>query len=147
VAFRRPPQDSPEAMAATVMDPLVLPSPQWADTLPDWMPAAVVEARARSLEKPTFSVGGVWEPDLATEEEVMAYLYCLSLEMPLRSEWTRVYLYVAGRVIGRQYQEAKLPDDIRVDSLGPDEARLLDDLRRKIWHTREKRRPKKGRNI
>ena len=111
-------------------DPIIVwPSP-WMDTLPEWIkPAITVERlieniRATRGEKPT-----------ATDAEVLAYMYPLSLEHPMDSEWTRIYLYISGRVIAR-HKKTEIPEDIKVDKLSDYEMSQLNELKAWIYRKR-----------
>jgi hypothetical protein len=49
------------------------------------------------------------------DAEACAYLMTVSLTQPIDSDWTQVYLYVAGKTY-RRWGKNELPADIRVDS-------------------------------
>ena len=80
----------------------------------------------------------------ATDAEACAYLYTASLEAPMDNDWTRIYLYVAGRVVSRG-QDTKIPADIRVDSLNDYQIGLLRDLKDWIYRQRLKARQERQR--
>ena len=84
----------------------------------------------------------------ATDAEACAYLYTASLEAPLGSDWTQIYLYVAGKVVSRG-KNTQIPDDIKVDSLNDYQIGLLQDLKgwiyeRRLKHRKERRRVEKA---
>jgi hypothetical protein len=79
--------------------PIVLHNPGWADTVPEWLTAAIPAAR---LDQVTAENAGEIEHDLATLEEVCAYLYTSSLAFPLDSDHTAIYLWATGQVLSRQ---------------------------------------------
>jgi len=65
-----------------------------------------------------------------TDAEACAYLMTVSLTQPMDSDWTQIYLYVAGKTY-RRWGKNELPADIRVDSLNDYQ---LSELRRfKGW--------------
>ena len=51
-----------------------------------------------------------------TDAEACAYLMTVSLTQPMDSDWTQIYLYVAGKTY-RRWGKNEMPADIRVDSL------------------------------
>jgi len=50
-----------------------------------------------------------------TDAEACAYLMTVSLTQPIDSDWTQIYLFIAGKTYTR-WEKNKLPDDIQVDS-------------------------------
>ena len=130
----------------------------WETDVPDWMRAGLPQARAAYLE-----AGG--DPDLACELDAVVYLMTASLEQPLDSEWTRIYLHIAFKALrddGMTKNAApgaasndmpsghvEIPDEDWVRDadkpLSRDEARRLDELRSQIRqsqrrHAKTKRR-------
>jgi hypothetical protein len=79
--------------------PLVLHNPGWADCVPDWLITAIPAAR---LEQVTAEVAGETERDLATLEEVCAYLYTASLAFPLDRDYTAIFLWSTTQALSRQ---------------------------------------------
>ena len=79
--------------------PIVLHNPGWADTVPAWLTAAIPAAR---LVQVTTENAGEIEHDLATLEEVCAYLYTASLAFPLDRDYTAIYLWATAQVLSRQ---------------------------------------------
>jgi len=119
----------------------------WADTLPDWIKSEIqLERLAQNMK----SLRG--ERMTATDAEACAYLYTRSLEGgPIDSDWTQIYLYVAGKTASRG-KNAQIPDDIKVDSLNNYQLGLLRDLKDWIYEHRvkvrqEKRKEKKAQAI
>ncbi len=100
----------------------------WNTDVPDWMRGALPETRLAYLR-----AGG--NPALACNLDVTIYLLTASLEQPLGSEWTRIYLHVAFEAI-RETRYVEIPDDDWVRDadkpLSRYEQHLLDDLRGKI---------------
>lgn len=115
-------------------DPLVLPSPMWADTLPKWIKEAVIfERMIAEMEAAKTGV------HLATEAEVVAHLYCAGLEAPLDYQFTNIYVYLVRRLLDRHKPHGdgfKFPNDMIIEKLNNYEQNLLDDLRLKIYNTR-----------
>jgi hypothetical protein len=79
--------------------PIVLHNPGWADTVPKWLTAAIPAAR---VEQVTAETAGEIECNLATLEEVCAYLYTASLVFPLNRDHAAIYLWATGQVLSRQ---------------------------------------------
>ncbi len=79
--------------------PIVLHNPGWADTVPEWLTAAISAAR---LEQVQTEVEDETVRDLATLEEVCAYLYTASLAFPLDRDHAAIYLWATGQVLSRQ---------------------------------------------
>jgi len=70
-----------------------------------------------------------------TDAEACAYLMTVSLTQPMDSDWTEIYLNVAGKTYSR-HKQGGLPEDIRVESLRDDQVRDLDRL--KAWLYRQR---------
>jgi hypothetical protein len=82
----------------------------WGDILPDWIRSQItLERLAQNIK----ALKG--EEQTATDAEACAYLYTASLEAPMDSDWTEIYLYVAGKVVSRA-KDTQIPDDIKIDS-------------------------------
>lgn len=113
-------------------DPVVLHRSPWADTLPQWVRGQIITERLCALMSD--------EPCTATDAEAMAYIYPASLDAPLDRDWSEIYLYVCTRTLERTGKE--IPPDVRVDSLDSYRMGLLRDLKRSIYNSRAKRRPK-----
>jgi hypothetical protein len=75
------------------------------------------------------------EEPTGTDAEACAYLMTVSLTQPMDSDWSDIYLYVAGQTYLR-HKQGGLPDDIRVESLRDDQVRDLDRL--KAWLYRQR---------
>ncbi len=85
--------------------PIVLHNSGWADTLPEWLSAAIPVAR---LDQVTAENAGEIEHDLATLEEVCAYLYTASLAFPLDRDHAAIYLWATGQVLTHQDRVASI---------------------------------------
>jgi hypothetical protein len=59
----------------------------------------------------------------------------VSLTQPMDSDWSEIYLYVAGKTYSR-HKQGGLPEDIRVESLRDGQVRDLDRL--KAWLYRQR---------
>ena len=123
-----------DELVGTFFDPIIVMPGGWGDTLPDWIKSQITLERLAQNMK---TLKG--EKLTATDAEACAYLYTASLEAPMDDDWTRIYLYVAGRVASRG-RDTKIPDDIRVDSLNDYQIRLLRDLKDWIYGRRLKAR-------
>jgi hypothetical protein len=117
-------------------DPVIVwPSP-WQDTMPEWIkPAVTVE---RLLMNMTALKGGEMT---ATDAEVLAYIYPLSLEHPMSTDSSEIYLYTSAKVIAR-HKKAEIPKDIKVETLKEYQMSLLRDLKRWLYEQRLKARQK-----
>ena len=126
-------------LVGTFTDPIIVSPGGWGDTLPDWIKSQITMERL--LENMKASKG---EKPTATDAEACAYLYTASLEAPMGSDWTQIYLYIAGKVVSRG-RSAEIPDDIKVDSLTDYQRGLLRDLKSWIYDRRLKYRKEKQR--
>ena len=113
-------------------DPIIVwPSP-WQDTMPEWIkPAITVERLIENMK----ALKG--ETPTATDAEVLAYMYPLSLEAPMGSDWTQIYLYISTKVVAR-HKETEIPEDIKVESLSDYQMGLLRHLKDWIYEHRIK---------
>ena len=128
-----------DSLVGTLMDPIIVFPGGWGDTLPDWIKGAIQIERLAQLMK---------GEETATDAEACAYLYTASLEAPIDSDWTQIYLYVAGKVVSKN-REIQIPEDIGVDSLNDYRMGLLRGLKdwiyeRRVKHRREKQRVEKA---
>ena len=73
--------------------PIVVADPSWGETLPKWLRLAVQAARLSQVL--------AREKELASEEEVVAYLYTASLRAPLDHDLATIYLVLSARVMAR----------------------------------------------
>ena len=128
-----------DELVGALTDPIIVwPSP-WQDTLPEWIkPAITMERLIQNMK----ALKG--EAPTATDAEVLAYMYPLTLEHPLDRDWTQIYLYVAGKVVA-QHKEAEVPEDIKVESLDNYQMQRLKELRDWIYERRLKARQERRR--
>lgn len=126
-------------LVGALTDPIIVMPGGWGDTLPEWIKNQItLERLAGNMKtlkgaKPT-----------ATDAEACAYLYTASLEAPIDSDWTQIYLYVAGKVVSRA-KDTQIPDDIKVDSLNDYQMELLKDLKDWLYEHRIKVRQERRR--
>jgi hypothetical protein len=120
-------------------DPILVFPGGWGDTLPEWLKQAITLER---LEMNMKALKG--EEMTGTDSEACAYLMTVSLTQPIDSDWTKIYLYVAGKVC-RQHKQAEIPEDILVESLDADQMRDLARLKEWIYRQRTKIRLERDR--
>ncbi len=97
----------------------------WGDSLPEWLKEAITMER---LEMNMRALKG--EEMTGTDAEACAYLMTVSLTQPMDSDWTQIYLYIAGKTYTR-WKTTEIPEDIRVESLRDDQ--IMDLNRLKVW--------------
>ncbi len=126
-------------IVGALTDPIIVwPSP-WQDTLPEWIKPAITMERLIENMK---ALKG--EAPTATDAEVLAYMYPLSLEHPLDRDWTQIYLYISTKVIPR-HKQTEIPEDIKVESLDNYQMQHLKELRDWIYERRLKVRQERRR--
>ena len=124
-------------------DPILVFSGGWGDTLPDWLKGAITMERLIENMK---TLKG--EEMTGTDAEACAYLMTVSLTQPIDSDWTQIYLYVAGKVYEKhrtKESRATMPADIAVDSISDYQMQHLDRLKDWIYRQRIKARTEKDR--
>ena len=111
-------------------DPILVFPGGWGDTLPDWLKGAI------TMERLMMNVEALKTGQMTgTDAEACAYLMTVSLTQSMDSDWSEIYLYVAGKTYSR-HKQGGLPEDIRVESLRDDQVRDLDRL--KAWLYRQR---------
>jgi hypothetical protein len=75
---------------------------------------------------------------LGTDAECAWYLSSASLEAPLSSEWTRIYMYTFNQTCATTHTE--VPEDLRQESLDQYEMGLLLGLKQWIYQVRSENR-------
>ena len=111
----------------------------WGDTLPDWLKTAV------TLERMMGNVKTLREEELTgTDAEACAYLMTVSLTQPIDSDWTQIYLYIAGQTYKR-WNKSQMPADIAVDSISDYQVGELNRLKAWLYRQRIKARMEKDR--
>ena len=124
-------------------DPIIVMPGGWGDTLPDWIKGAITLERL--IENIKLTKG---EEMTGTDAEACAYLYTASLEAPMDSDWSQIYLYIATKVIEKQRTPqtgVAMPEDIRVESLNRNQEDDLNRLKRWIYERRIKNRQERDR--
>ena len=120
-------------------DPIVVFPGGWGDTIPDWLKTAITlermigDMKAMKGEEPT-----------GTDAEACAYLMTVSLTQPMESDWTQIYLYIAGQSYKR-WNKGEMPADIAVDSISDYQMGELNRLKAWIYRQRVKVRLEKDR--
>lgn len=115
-------------------DPIIVFPGGWGDSLPDWLKGEI------TLERLIMEATGIKTGKMtATDAEVCAYLMTTSLSQPIDTDWTQIYLYIAGQVYERKPTKepgATMPQDIKVDHLSNYQMQRLDHLRNWIYERR-----------
>ena len=120
-------------------DPIIVFPGGWGDTIPEWLKTAITlermvgDMKALKGEEPTGS-----------DAEACAYLMTLSLTQPMDSDWTQIYLYVAGQTYKR-WNKGEMPADIAVDLISDYQMGELNRLKSWLYHQRIKARQEKDR--
>jgi hypothetical protein len=115
-------------------DPILVFPGGWGDTLPDWLKGAITMERLIENIK---ALKG--EEMTGTDAEACAYLMTVSLTQPMDSDWSEIYLYIAGKVYEKHRTKesgATMPEDIRVDQLSDYQMQHLGRL--KAWLYRQR---------
>ena len=120
-------------------DPIIVFPGGWGDTLPDWLKTAITLERMMGDMKVLKG-----EEPTGTDTEACAYLMTLSLTQPMDSDWTQIYLYVAGQTYKR-WEKGNMPADIVVDSISDYQMGELKRLKAWICRQRVKARLEKDR--
>jgi len=117
-------------LVGTLTDPIIVYPGGWGDSLPEWLKNAIVLERLIENMKTTRG-----EEPTGTDAEVCAYLNTASLTAPMDSDWSQIYLYVAGKTFSR-WHKSELPDDIRVESLNNQQTADLNRLKEWLYRRR-----------
>ncbi len=124
-------------------DPIIVFPGGWGDTLPEWLKTAI------TLERMVMNMKAInGEEMTGTDAEACAYLYTASLTAPMDSDWSEIYLYVAGKVYEKHRTKESgvtMPEDIRVDHLSDYQMQHLDRLKAWLYRQRIKSREEKER--
>ena len=126
-------------IAGVFTDPIIAYPGGWEDTIPDWLKGAITMERLIMNMK---ALKG--EEMTGTDAEACAYLMTTAMCFPMDHDWTKIYLYVAGKVC-RQHKQAEIPEDILVESLDADQVRDLNRLKAWIYDRRIKVRLERDR--
>jgi len=118
-------------------DPIIVFPGGWGDTLPDWLKTAI------TLERMMWDMKALkGEEPTGTDAEACAYLMTLSLTQPMDSDWTQIYLYIAGQNYKR-WNKGEMPADIAVDSISDYQMGELNRLKAWLYRQRMKARTEK----
>ncbi len=124
-------------------DPIIVMPGGWGDSLPDWLKQTITMERLFENIK-----GAHGEEMTGSDAEACAYLYTASLTAPIGSEWTNIYLYVAGKVYEKwrtPTSGVSMPADIKVEKLSQYEMGELNRLKRWIYEQRVRNRKDRDR--
>ena len=122
-------------MVGVFSGPIIVYPGGWGDTLPQWLKNAV------TLERLAMNMKALkGEEATGTDAECCAYLYTASLTTPLDNDWTQIYLYVSTKSYEQWNNQAKMPDDVAVNSLSDYQLNELNKLKRWIYQKRCKER-------
>jgi len=131
------------SIVGALTDPIIVFPGGWGDTLPDWLKGAI------TLERLVMNMKALKGEEMTgTDAEATAYLMTTSLTQPIGSDWTQIYLYIAGKVYEKwrtKESGATMPDDIRVESLRDDQMRDLNRLKAWLYQRRTTARQDKDR--
>ena len=117
-------------IVGALTDPIIVFPGGWGDTLPDWLKTAITLERMMGNMK---ALKG--EEPTGTDAEACGYLMTLSLTQPMDSDWTQIYLYIAGQSYKR-WNKSEMPADIAVDSISDYQIGELNKL--KVWLYRQR---------
>jgi len=126
-------------IVGALTDPIIVFPGGWGDTLPDWLKTAITLERMMGNVK---ALKG--EEPIGTDAEACAYIMTVSLTQPMDSDWTQIYLYIAGQSYKR-WNKGKMPADIAVDSISDYQIGELNRLKSWLYHQRVKARQEKDR--
>jgi len=121
-------------------DPIIVFPGGWGEDLPDWIKPAITLER---LEMNMRALKG--EEMTGTDAEACAYLYAAALTQPIDHDWTKIYLYIAGKTYSRWNNKNQVPEDIRVESITDDQISDLNRLKAWIYDRRIKARLERDR--
>ena len=123
-------------LVGALFDPIIVMPGGWGDDLPEWLRTRV------TLERLGENIVALREGRelTATDAEAACYLFTASLTAPMDSDWTQIYLYVAGGEM-----KDKMPEDIKIESLTESQWRDLKHLKDWIYQQRVKHRKEKQR--
>jgi hypothetical protein len=126
-------------IVGALTDPIIVSPGGWGDTLPEWLKTAITLERMMGNMK---ALKG--EESSGTDAEACAYLMTVSLTQPIDSDWTQIYLYVAGQTYKR-WNKGEMPADIAVDSISDYRGGELNRLKAWLYRQRIKARIEKDR--
>lgn len=117
-------------LVGTLTDPIIVYPGGWGDSLPEWLKNAI------TLERLTENMKAAKEEQPSgTDAEACAYLNTASLTVPMDSDWSQIYLYIAGKTYTR-WRKGEMPEDIRVESLTDQQMADLNRLKEWLYRRR-----------
>ena len=125
-------------IVGALTDPIIVFPGGWGDTLPEWFKTAITLERMMGNMK---ALKG--EEATGTDAEACAYLMRVSLTQPIDSDWTQIYLYVAGQTYKR-WNKGEIPDDIAVGSISDYQMGELNRLKAWLYRQRVRAKQEKG---
>ena len=129
-----------EDILGALTDPIIVYPGGWGDTLPEWLKSNI------TLERLVMNMKDAkGEAVTATDTEVCAYLYTVSLTLPMDEDWAQIYLYTATRVI-RNWRKGEVPSDIAVNSLTESQEGKLGELKEWLFQKRLESRHSRARD-
>jgi hypothetical protein len=126
-------------IVGALTDPIIVFPGGWGDTIPEWLKTAITLERMMGNAKVLKG-----EEPTGTDAEACAYLMTVSLTQPMDSDWTQIYLYVAGQSYKR-WNKGEMPADIAVDSISDYQIGELNRLKAWLYRQRIKARMEKDR--
>ena len=120
-------------------DPIIVFPGGWGDTVPEWLKTAITLERMIGNMKVLKG-----DESTGTDAEACAYLMTVSLTQPVDSDWTQIYLYVAGKTCKR-WNKSEVPADIAVESVTDYQLAELNRLKAWLYRQRIKARTEKDR--
>ncbi len=121
-------------IVGALSDPIIVFPGGWGDTLSEWLKSTI------TLERLAVNMKALKGEEMTgTDAEACAYLMTASLTQPMDHDWTKIYLYIAGKVYEKwrtKESGVTMPDDIRVESLNDDQMRDLNRLKAWLYHKR-----------
>ena len=129
-------------IVGALCDPIIVMPGGWGEDLPNWLRQKVTVER---LCENLMALKENREPT-ATDAEAACYLFTASLTAPIGSDWTQIYLYVAGGEMKNELK-AEIPADIKIEALTEYQWRELKQLKNWIYQQRLKHRKEKKRGL
>ena len=124
-------------IVGALTDPIIVFPGGWGDTIPDWLKNTIT--LERMLGNMSQSNGG---DSTGTDAEACAYLMTVSLTQSMDGDWTKIYMYIAGKT-SKRWNKTEMPADIAVDSISNYQMEKLKRLKDWIYQQRVKARLEK----
>jgi hypothetical protein len=124
----------------TALHPTIIVHPMHVnEALPEWLVNEIRTQRLIELLRREICGEDVKE---VSDAEVVTYLYTASLAAPLRTEFARIYLFLAKRLLGERAKDIEAPEQ-----LSDYELDLLKRLKRELYSVRAKREKETAKRI